>query len=106
MVLLDDVVRDPQSDSGALLAFRGVEGLKEMSAVLPSDARAVVEDADAHAQLAGCGVPRAPHTQHKPVSLAGHRIHCVDDEVGEHLLQLYREAHHRALIAVLPDDLD
>src|SRR6185503_6139646 len=106
-VALDDAVRDPEAESGALLRLRREERLEDPRLRLLIHAHAAVLHLDAHGveRHAALGLDVVARRDAERAAL-GHRLGRVEEQIEQHLLQLVRRgadlrqrrvelAHHR-----------
>src|SRR4051794_17369223 len=104
-LFFNNAARDPQSEAGTFLAFRGKEWLEELVAVLRRDAGTVVGHRDRHPGCPGTPVARGTDAQGDfPIRRRG--IKRIADDVQQYLAQFAREALDDTVEFVVAVDLD
>src|SRR5579864_5408824 len=95
-VCLDDALRDPQTEAGALLVFGRKERFEDMRQMLFGDALASVTNLDVYRvghQELGVGAMGDPSGDEDGATLR-HGLLCVQHQVEQHLLDLVGRRDH------------
>gem|GEM_PF-5355032 len=87
-MLFNELLGDPEAESGAGGAFGGKEGIEDLLALLRMDAVAVVRDIQPHTVSPPVRAGRRLAQMNADDAAAGHGIQTVGEQVGEDLHDL------------------
>ncbi len=105
VVALDDLVRDPEAETGAGDSFGRKEGLEDAPESFRGDAGAVIGDGDADAGTAGFPVVRGDFAERDRAAFAD-GVDGIADEIGEDLTDFALVRHDEGNGAEVAANLD